>query len=271
MKNNKSLIAIIPFLLLSLSSCSKERDPYEFKESEPLSDKELGLGNISYSFENYNKLLFEAKSTLDPTTDNEYLTYDPLSKVDQASLDAGWANLNEDDSSLDQDTYPALWRKHFKGSTYKTYSSSTLQNDSPFYYKAVFKRKNPYDYFTEYDESTALVSIMLNTYPQYDTLFFPSRVNFTISAVESNGVYSYIFDSDLIMGKKTFTYDKDHGILYYTKYAAKLFLALRFNAYYPYRIYFDHRYVYAMSYDEKFSKEYIKSFNEEEDLHLFRL
>jgi hypothetical protein len=278
MKNSKYLIVIIPFLLLSLSSCTEQattssdakKDPYEFKESEPLSDKELGLSDINYGLKNFEDDIYDVPTTLNPTADNEYLTYDPLSKVDQVSLDAGWANLNEDDSSLDQDTYPALWRKHFKGSTYKTYSNSTLQNDSPYYYLPFYKRKVEFVETSVFDENNADLSLVIDCYNAPTGPHYSPAEKFCISAVESNGVFSYIFDSDYYYHLDR-PFGDEFGILNFVKYAYKIFLGLRHNAYFPYRIYFDYRYIYAMSYDEKFSKEYIKSFNEEEDLHLFKL
>jgi hypothetical protein len=81
-----------------------------------------------------------------------------------------------------------------------------------------------------------------------------------VDAVYSGGVWSYVFNAYTINDGTGGVKEQDYAILY-TIYHAES---------YPYTVYLSSDYIFLMSKDSHFSKDYIATFNVKEDIHLFK-
>jgi hypothetical protein len=248
MKKRLLCFLSVCFFALPCSSCSNNNS---FRESEPLSDKELGLTDFDMSV---------------PTLDNyssswDYLrtggSYDPLPQI-KDKLDTVWETgaLAIYPYTFSFDYY---WTELFSSSSFKIFDFNDLIDDS-----------RSLRYFPTpdaiYNEKTASFSIkFINTFDHNydDTNFF--RYSLLASAVYSGNSFSYI------LNPHGFTIDvvTENYLALLTGH--NVLRIIRYDDEFPYRVYFDKYYIYFMSKNADFSLDYLKEFNARADMHLFKL
>jgi hypothetical protein len=254
MKKKLLCFLSVCFFALPCSSCSNNNS---FRESEPLSDKELGLTDFDMSVPTLKN--FKPPFQLLTTGGS----YDPLSSIKDDFLTrwTGGLRLLSSENALLSEMVTYDWIDLFSSSSYRVFDFFDFNRENTtmkfWYLPDVF-----------YNPSTgSLKTKIIDIDSGYHSSSCTYHFSFEVSAVYSGNSFSYILDP---RGATT-TLFADEVYNYALFYGHNLFRVIRYDDEFPYQVYFDKYYIYFMSKNADFSLDYLKEFNAREDMHLFKL